>query len=63
MLVKSFRYLVTRAIHNLFRTITHRMEADDFETIVHARNKQIMLAFSGWMPLYSPGSASDIHIR
>lgn len=64
VLVESFRYLVTSIIREqtLFRPITPRVKADDFETIVHARDKEVILTFGGWMPLDPPGSTSDIHI-
>lgn len=38
------------------------MKTDDFETIVHARDKEVVLAFGGWMPLDPPGSTSDVHV-
>jgi len=64
VLVKTLGYFVSGAIREyiIFRRTTRGVKADDFETIMHARDEEVVLAFDGWMPLDAPGSTSNIHI-
>jgi hypothetical protein len=65
MLVKTLDCFVSGAIREyiLFWPTTRGVKADDFETIMHARDEEVVLAFDRWMPLDAPGSASNIHVR
>lgn len=62
--VKTFPCFMTYGIHGeTFPRPILGVKTNNFETIVHACHKKVMFTFSRWMPLYSPGSTSDIHVR